>query len=371
MVVAGGGAWRAQHRGVFDAQTGAAFQPWADWRSAPDGGPAALVAAAVLASNAHNAQPWLFRVGPSRIEVLADARRELGTIDPFSRELHIGLGCALENLVLAAGAHGYRHRLRLTPDPSDPAHVATVALSPGPAEPSPLYEAIPDRRTNRYPYDTSRSVPGADLDRLEALNEDPGIRVFWFADADERRACSQLLVRAAEAINADPAQSFDNGPRWMRQDTAAVARHRDGLTLDTLGLSGAALAAAKMLPTPSAESSGAAWLGLLRGQVDSAGAFGVLAVRDDRDCAARVRVGRLWQRMHLWTVVHGLAGQPMNQVHERVEREAQLGAEPVFDGLLTDLVGAPGWRGCFTFRLGQPTVVPAPSPRRSVSEVLG
>jgi hypothetical protein len=45
-------------------------------------------------------------VGATRIELFADVRRNLGAFDPYLREMHIGLGCALENMTRAAGAYG-------------------------------------------------------------------------------------------------------------------------------------------------------------------------------------------------------------------------------------------------------------------------
>ena len=60
--------------------------------------PLALVAAAILAANPHDTQPWLFRIADETIEVLADASRHLGAMDPYLREMHIGLGAAIENL---------------------------------------------------------------------------------------------------------------------------------------------------------------------------------------------------------------------------------------------------------------------------------
>jgi hypothetical protein len=80
------------------------FSPWRLW-DAPDirGKPMALVAAAVLAANPHNTQPWLFKVSEDAIEIYADPLRHLGAMDPFLREMHLGLGCAIENAVLTAG----------------------------------------------------------------------------------------------------------------------------------------------------------------------------------------------------------------------------------------------------------------------------
>ena len=36
--------------------------------------------------------------------LLADTARNLGSFDPYLRELHIGLGCAIENMVRARPA---------------------------------------------------------------------------------------------------------------------------------------------------------------------------------------------------------------------------------------------------------------------------
>ena len=87
----------------------------------------ALVRAAIVAANAHNTQPWFFRVQSSRIEVMSDISRNIGTVDPLLREMHIGMGCALENLMLAAAAHGYACKLTL--NENDPT-LAVAELTP-------------------------------------------------------------------------------------------------------------------------------------------------------------------------------------------------------------------------------------------------
>jgi hypothetical protein len=72
-----------------------------------------LINAAVLAANAHNTQPWRFMVADHTISIAADAERHIGSFDPFRREMHQSLGCAIENLMIAARAHGFAHELTL------------------------------------------------------------------------------------------------------------------------------------------------------------------------------------------------------------------------------------------------------------------
>lgn len=82
--------------------------------------------------------------------------------------MYIGLGCALENLLLAAEALGYATQVALLLDASDETWVARVDLTPGSAMVPDLYPLIPQWHTNRYPYDTGRPVTGATLDTLRS-----------------------------------------------------------------------------------------------------------------------------------------------------------------------------------------------------------
>jgi hypothetical protein len=215
VLVAGGGVWRAADQGVFSTGHGPAYEPWDDWRTAAGKGPLDLVRAAILAANPHNAQPWLFHVAPSQINLFADRSRNTGTLDPFLREMHIGLVCVLENLLLAAAANVYTTQVTGLSDASDPTLVARIDLAQGSVTVSDLYHVILQRHTNRYPYDTGRPVSGATLGTLSALGNDPAVRVFWFASADLRKQVGNLLVDATRAQVADTTQIGDND-RWFR-----------------------------------------------------------------------------------------------------------------------------------------------------------
>jgi len=99
---------------------------------------------------------------------------------------------------------------------------------------------------------------------------------------------------------------------------------------------------------------------------------GLIAVRDPDDRAAALRVGMLWQRLHLWATANGLAMQPLNQLPERADRDRVLGREPRAAAAMADLIDDPGWHGVFGFRLGYPAApaLALASPRRGVSAVM-
>lgn len=369
VVSAGALGYRAYDEGVLQVGEGGAYDAWRDWNK--QRGPMALVAAAILAANAHNTQAWLFHVSPQRIELFADRSRSIGAVDPLGREMYVSLGAALENLLQAAPANGYLATLRLFPSRGQPLHAATIELSTGPVSRSRLYEQIPRRHTDRTAY-TAQSVPAEALDRMSALAADlPEARVHWFTSAADRSRIGALMVAAAQALTEDHQQSVDDN-RWFRHDWDAIQRHKDGLTIDAQGLPALTAAVAKLLPATSRQYNDTFWVKHTRDpQTKTAAAYGIVAVADPHSNAQRLQGGRLLQRIHLWTAAHGLSLGHMNQITERVDRERQLGLPPRFAQASRGLLPDPGFQQLVAFRIGYPSGTDGqrPSPRRPAAMV--
>ncbi len=358
---------------------GDAYSPWQLW-NAPSlrGTPLALVAAAVLAANPHDTQPWLFQVSDSAIEIFADASRNLGTMDAFLREMHLGLGCAIENAVLAAGQNGYAVELETVPgkltaitDRRSALHAATLHLTriAQPIAPDALYRAIPNRHTNRYPYDRAKPLPAAWAEFASHANINDDVRLFLFADGPQRALFDAAVVDATEAIIAD-AQMIADSDHWLRTSRDEIEAHRDGPTLDAAGLSFFTLLLAKTFPV-SAEASHQGWLAQTRDrQVPSASLTGFIAVRDRYDREMAIAAGRTWQRLHLYATVNGVAMQPLNQPIEMIDREKQRGAGTDWARRVEALTSSPDWQATFAFRAGMPLDNAPPSPRRTLKDVL-
>jgi hypothetical protein len=378
ILVAGGTVWRAWHQGVFSVGSGPAFEPWHNWANETQEGPLALVRAAILAASPHNTQPWLFKVTPTSIELYADTRRNLGTFDGYLREMYIGLGCAIENIALAATVHGYSAELTmvsgaldLRADRPEKVLAGRVDLKPGERSEGPLYHAIPRRHTNRGPFDMARPIPAEDIDTLAELGRlGDEMKVFLFSKDDERKKFGELLISATQVIIAD-AQMVHDSQAWFRNSPAQIEQQRDGLTLDAAGLPPLVAAAAKILPPLSAEKSHEYWLRTTREvHAVSSPLFGLIAVRDRYDKQQNLLAGGAWQRMHLWATTQNIAMQPVNQPLEQVDRERALGKPPRAAQALAGLTRDPSWQATFAFRAGYPLREAPASPRRDVKDVL-
>jgi hypothetical protein len=253
VLIVGGSVWRAHDCGVFSVGEGPAFEPWKDWQETKHG-PLVLVRAAILAANPHNTQPWLFRVSDSQIELYANTERNAGALDPYLREQHIGMGCALENLMLAASANGYLASATLVPGKltqisAYPEHelVAQVGLAPGQKQRSELYDAIPHRHTNRNPYHL-KALPPEFVDRIRQLGSDhPEVKVFVFTADRDRNHIVDIISKANDIVYADP-QVDQGSERWLRMKWSDAQKFRDGLILDAFGEPPLTAAIEKFIP---------------------------------------------------------------------------------------------------------------------------
>jgi hypothetical protein len=389
VVVASGGVWLAYDQGVFSVGEGPAYEPWKDWRNSNDGdGALALVRAAILAASPHNTQPWLFKVTNSSIELYIDPSRNVGALDPYLREEHIGIGCALENLMLAAAANGYRASVTLfpgtlfpgTPFPGTagpiaaapaPKLLARIDLVTGKREESELYDAIPHRHTNRGPYIPQKPLPAEFVDALSRVaSDEPDVKIFLFTAESDRKKIVEITSASNDEIYSDPEVDRGSG-RWIRSQWSDVQKFRDGLTIDAFGLPPIATGVAKMMPL---------WMqrwAASRGPKDGysrlmlrASLMGIITVRNRYDQEYCVRAGRIWQRAHLLATARGVAGRPCNEAVEMIDHENTLGKPARRPGLLAEILGDAAWQPTFVFYMGYPTLTARASPRRPPEKVV-
>jgi hypothetical protein len=365
-------AGRAWQQGLLGGDN-PALHAWDEWASQRQRGPLKLVGAGVLASSPHNTQPWAFAIGRFGVDIFEVPSRTLGTMDPFGRERLAGLGAAIHNMALASTALGRAARVRLLPDPQNPAHVARIILGPdnsGPP-PHPLLPFIARRHTHRGPW-RGGPLAEAKLASVQNFPAFPGIRLVLFgAGTPLGQRFAALTDEATVAITGDAAMMADSH-RWFRHERRDAERLMDGLTLATSGVSPFLATAGALLPAQSAADEGKYWLASTRDtHLATASHFGLILTPTPHDRRAALLVGSAWQRIHLNATAAGLVAQPLNQLPEMIDRDAQLGRPPRFARAADALLDDPAWRPSFAFRLGIADAPAGAALRRPVSAVLG
>ena len=313
---------------------------------------AEFVRYATLAASSPNTQPWRFRVDDGTIGILPDFSRRTLVVDPDDHHLFASLGCAAENLSLAARARGRDGAVEFAGEDEG---MVRIALAPvGIAEESVLFQAIPARQCTRSAYTGNRAGRDA-LQALEQAASSPAVDVLILTDRSEMEEVLELVVAANGMQWTDPAFRAELKD-WIRFNAAQAATHGDGLYAAAGG-------------NPTAPD----WLGGLifdhmitaesendkvAEEIRSSAGIAIFIARDN-DLAHWVEAGRAYQRFALQATALGLKHAFINQTVEiREQRQA-----------LAEYLGMPEKRPNLVVRFGRGANLPY-SLRRPVEAVI-
>jgi hypothetical protein len=310
-----------------------------------------LIRMATLAANGHNTQPWTFRLRDGQISILPDFTRRTAVVDPDDHHLFVSLGCATENLVIAAAARGRGSEVVIEAGAEPQVDILLSSAQPGGQE---LYQAIPLRQSTRSVYD-GQQVSTGDLAVLEAAAREEGVSVRFFTEPADRDAILDFAIQGNSAQMDDPAFVREL-VAWLRFSPARAVETGDGLF--------GACSGNPVLP----EWIGPTLFGLVfrkesendkyRDQIRSSAGIAVfVGVRADPE--HWIRVGRSFQRFALQATALGIRNAHVNQPIE----------VPSIRPEFARWLGMPDARPDLVIRFGRAPAMPM-SLRRPVSAVL-
>ena len=213
-------AWRGLGSlGEYEAAVAAAR---AALRKSPEIGE--FIRFATLAASGHNTQPWRFRVGTNSVDILPDFSRRTPVVDPDDHHLLASLGCAVENLGLAAGERGRGGEIDF-----DPSNDGAVRLTLGRAavRDGALFGAIPQRQSSRTDYD-GKTVAAEKLQKLTEAAAIPGVDLFLITDRPQIGRVRDLVIAGNGAQMAELA-FIQELKRWLRFNPKQALATGDGL----------------------------------------------------------------------------------------------------------------------------------------------
>ena len=310
-----------------------------------------LVRYATLAPNSHNTQPWKFRVHTDRIDVLPDFSRRCPAVDPDDHHLFATLGCATENLILAARAHGLEANASVINATAD---AIRIDLEPTAPEDSPLFQAITRRQCTRAAYD-GKKVPSEQLFVLETMGQDEGVTAMMFTGKSDLETILEYVVAGNTAQMNDQAFMAEL-KHWIRFSESSIVEHRDGLFSASSGNPAVpdwiGKIILKLVFTEDGENE--KYADHIRSSA------GVIAfVSQDNTKESWINVGRCYERVALQLTAFGLRHAHINQAVEVLEVRAQF----------ADYLGIGDRRPDLLVRFGYGPELPR-SLRRSIDEVI-
>lgn len=309
-----------------------------------------LVRYATLAPSSHNTQCWKFAIESAAITILPDPLRRCPAVDPDDHHVFVSLGCATENLIHAAWAHG-----RSAEAVFDRSREAIrVTLAPTQAAASPLFRAIAARQCTRDDYD-SQPLSIEELGLLERAGTSDDVRILLITGRPAMERVLDFVVQANTAQMADAA-FVKELKSWIRFNGAAARRTGDGLYSATTGHPTIPTWLGELafgwFFTPKSENDKVA------GQLRSSAGIAVF-VGKSADKASWVDVGRCYERFALQATALGIRNALLNQPIEVRAVRPQFAAA----------IGLPGQRPDLVVRFGRGPVMPS-SLRRTVQDVL-
>lgn len=290
---------------------------------------------ASLAPSGHNTQPWTVKiVEPKHWVIGSDKKRWLPAVDPENRELLLGMGAFIENLVIAAGTFGYEVDLQIIgKSPMDP-EIAEVWLKKGKTLDFPLAK-VKQRRTVRSGF-TDQEMKTDDLKyitRHEAKScpvaNVPSPHSFYFPNHSPQGKYLQEGTIEANRKQAfrDPAQ--EELANWIRWSNKEAKQYQNGLTPESMEIKGiAGLFVRNFYNRQSVlkESFRKQTVDIVSKQVKTCSGW-LVVTSSDSNILTLIEYGRVFEKMLLKIREKMIAIHPMTQMLEEDPGKKQVAKE--------------------------------------------
>ena len=257
------------------------------------------------APSGHNTQPWKFHITDSTITVLPNLDVALPVVDRNNRELFISLGCAVENLCIAASYFGYTTHII---ECSIEAIILELTKNALTIEDS-LFHQIEKRQTNRNIYNGNKISDGI-LQQLQSIPKENGIQCYFTEiNTPFANTITQYIMKGNEIQMADIA--FKNELlSWMRFNKKQVEATHNGLSYLVFGNPPLPRILARPIVSlflkPNAQNKSD------RKKIDSSSHFVVCATQRDT-IEEWINLGRTLQRFLLKVTEIGISYAFLNQ----------------------------------------------------------
>jgi len=187
-----------------------------------------LIQKAIKAPSGHNTQPWKFKTDEDSITIYPDYNRSLPIVDADNHALFISLGCALENLVIAAQHFGFKTNITYYTEQAGSESIV-VQLTPSSAEKENgvLFNSIDIRQATRNKYNRE-PIPEKDIEKLRAISKQEDVQAILITTEKDTQQILELIKEGNMMQFSNPSFIAEL-IKWIRFNKKAAIKQGDGL----------------------------------------------------------------------------------------------------------------------------------------------
>lgn len=270
------------------------------------------------APSGHNTQPWKFEAGENKIVLRPDFNRRLKVVDADDHALFISLGCALENLILSAKAHGFN--TAISQKLGDPDIQITVDLIPSEdVKKDVLYDFIQQRQSTRSEY-KSAPMDKAVLDQLIEESQNEWVDIILITDKGKIKELEPMILEAND-LQFKNKQFIDELVNWIRFTKREAEEKGDGIWHASMGMpaTGRFLGGVIMKKLVSSKSETKRWKNL----IENSGGFALFIVKENTR-ENWIKLGQSFQRFALKSTQLGVKHAHVNMPCEEITVRQKL-----------------------------------------------
>lgn len=278
---------------------------------------ASLIHYAIQAPSGHNTQPWKFKVEEDSITIYPDYTRSLPVVDSDNHALFISLGCALENLVVAANNKGYNENIEFHFNEREE-HLKVRFTNHQIAHDQTLFLAIEKRQVTRNKY-LEKQIPEPELQKLIDATRQEGVDVKIF-HKNEFEEMTPFIEEGNMRQFGD--KNFKHElMSWIRYNDEQAKETNDGLRGASMGYPSAPAWVGKLFFKlfDSPEKEAGAAIDMLKSS-----SLLLLFIALENNKKNWINIGRSYQKMALEATALGISHAHVNMPCEEMSVRKKL-----------------------------------------------
>lgn len=277
-----------------------------------------IIRYAASAPSGHNTQPWKFIPSKERITIIPDFTRSLPVVDSDNHALHISLGCALENLIVAANHYNYETAVIINQD-SGTASIEVTLGKVAETEKTGLFEYLLKRQVTRNRY-SEQEVDEKILERITEGCSGDMVKMMIFKTENEIATLTPYIIDGSD-LQFNNRKFVDELVSWCRFSEKEAMKRGDGIWSSSMGLPamGRTLGSFIMKNMVSASSEAKRWEKLI---ARTAGF--VMFMTDQDNPSGWIRLGQYYQRFALQATRYNISHAHVNMPCEEPEVRNRL-----------------------------------------------